>query len=137
MPVFLDTNVLLYSIGTNPADERKRLCAIALLDRTDCVLSVQVLQEFYVQATRAGRDDRLAHDLAIDLIRVWRRFPVVDNTVALLEDGLNIRKRTNFSLWDCLILAAAKFAQCAELYSEDLSDGRNVDGVRILNPFRD
>lgn len=137
MPIFLDTNVLLYSIGTNPADELKRLRAVALLDRTDCVLSVQVLQEFYVQATRANRNDRLDHDLAAGLISAWRRFPVIDNTAALLDDALYVRRRVNFSFWDCLVIAAARAGQCGELHSEDLSDGRVVDGVRIVNPFRD
>jgi len=50
---FLDTNILLYSISTNPADASKPERAIALLGRDDGALSVQVLQEFYVQAMRA------------------------------------------------------------------------------------
>ena len=55
---FLDTNILLYSISRNPADALKRERAIALLGRDDGALSVQVLQEFYVQATRATRPAR-------------------------------------------------------------------------------
>ena len=55
MPHFLDTNILLYSISTNPADASKRERAIALLARDDGALSVQMLQEFYVQAMRATR----------------------------------------------------------------------------------
>ena len=49
MPHFLDTNILIYSISDNPAEAAKRSCAEALLARDDGALSVQVLQEFYVQ----------------------------------------------------------------------------------------
>ena len=76
MGPFLDTNVLLYSIS-NAADEtKKRDRALDLMDRDDCVLSVQVLQEFYVQATRASRPDPLPHDIAVGLIRTWLRFQI-------------------------------------------------------------
>ena len=67
MPHFLDTNILLYSISRNPADALKRELAIALLDRDDGALSVQVLQEFYVQATRATRPRPLPHETAVGL----------------------------------------------------------------------
>lgn len=52
---FLDTNVLLYSISTAPAEAAKRRRSVALLELEDVALSVQALQEFYVQATRATR----------------------------------------------------------------------------------
>ncbi len=75
-PRFLDTNVLLYSISTHPAEAPKHAIAAALLERDDLALSVQVLQEFYVQATRASRTDALSHDIAAALIRTWLRFTV-------------------------------------------------------------
>ena len=67
MPHFLDTNILLYSISRNPADALKRERAIALLGRDDGALSIQVLQEFYVQATRATRARPLPHETAVGL----------------------------------------------------------------------
>lgn len=136
MPVFLDTNVLLYSISTAPDEASKRERAIALLDRDDCALSVQVLQEFYVQATRASRMDPLSHEIAAGLIRTWLRFPVQENTAALLELALELKAARRFSFWDCAIIAAARALGCTELYSEDLSHGQRIDGVTILNPFR-
>jgi predicted nucleic acid-binding protein len=60
VPHFLDTNVLLYAISPNPEEAAKRAQADALLRREDGALSVQVLQEFYVQATRASRPDYLS-----------------------------------------------------------------------------
>jgi predicted nucleic acid-binding protein len=62
MPHFLDTNILLYSISRNPAESLKRDRALALLDDDSGALSIQVLQEFYVQATRASRADAVPHE---------------------------------------------------------------------------
>jgi predicted nucleic acid-binding protein len=70
VPHFLDTNVLLYSISPAPAEAAKRERALELLDNDDGALSVQVLQEFYVQSTRTTRPGRLTHDLAVDLMDV-------------------------------------------------------------------
>jgi len=133
---FLDTNVLLYSISRANDEARKRERAIALLDQEDCGLSVQVLQEFYVQATRATRADALPHDLAAGLIRAWLRYPVQDNTVAVMRGALEIRAAHGFSYWDSAIIAAARALGCRELYTEDMGHGREVEGVAIINPFR-
>lgn len=135
-PVFLDTNILLYSISRDPGEAEKRRRAVALLDRPDCALSVQVLQEFYVQATRASRTDALAHDLAVGLVRTWLRFQVQEMTVAVMTGALEIRAAHGFSYWDSAIIAAARALGCRELYTEDLSHGRVVDGVAIIDPFR-
>jgi predicted nucleic acid-binding protein len=134
--IFLDTNILLYSISTAPKERIKRARALALLDRDDCVISVQVLQEFYVQATRASRPDPLPHDVATGLIQTWLRFQIQENTVAILKDALEIRLEHGFSFWDSSIIAAARAAGCRELYTEDLAHARTIDGVRIVNPFR-
>ena len=64
---FVDTNILLYAVSTAPEEESKRRVALSLLD-SELALSVQVLQEFYVQATRSGRRDRLTHEQAVLLI---------------------------------------------------------------------
>ena len=65
---FLDTNVLLYRISEDPAERDKAEVAANLLQATDLALSVQVLQEFYVQATRTTRQNRLSHDEALALV---------------------------------------------------------------------
>ncbi|MHB2020694.1 MAG: PIN domain-containing protein [Candidatus Xenobia bacterium] len=132
---FLDTNILLYSISTDGAESRKREQAIALLDRDYGALSVQVLQEFYVQATRASRTHPLSHDLAVALMRTWYRFTIQPVTTAILDRALQLRSSTGFSYWDCAVVAAALALECHTLYSEDLSHGRVVKGVTIVNPF--
>ncbi len=133
---FLDTNILLYSISRTPDEAAKRAGAIELLDQPGCCLSVQVLQEFYVQATRASRPDALPHDIAAGLIAAWQRFEVQDNTLAVMRGALEIKAAHGISYWDSAIIAAARALGCGELYTEDLSHGRIVDGVAIIDPFR-
>jgi predicted nucleic acid-binding protein len=133
---FLDTNILLYSISRHPTEEAKRERAITLLEQDNAALSVQVLQEFYVQATRSTRPDRLSHDIAAGLITAWTRFPVQEITLSILSGALEIKAAHGFSYWDSAILAAARALGCGTLYSEDLSHGREVEGITIINPFR-
>jgi predicted nucleic acid-binding protein len=134
---FVDTNVLLYAVGRSPAERTKSAAALALLEADDLVLSVQVLQEFYVQATRASRLDRLSHDQAVLLIESFRlRFPVQDITVPLLHAALATAARFRISYWDAAIVEAARVRACSVVLSEDLTDGQDFGGVRIQNPFR-
>ncbi len=136
MTVFFDTNVLIYSISAAPEEAAKRDVARALLDRADGALSVQVLQEFYTQATRPSRPGHLRHDEAAGFVRAWTRFKVQDNTLAVLRMALEITEAYRFSYWDSAVLAAARAAGCSELYTEDLSHGQVVEGVQIINPFQ-
>lgn len=133
---FLDTNILLYSISTDPREASKRAIAIELLDREGGAVSVQVLQEFYVQATRTDREDSLPHDIAAGLIEAWMRFAVQENTVDLMKHAIAIRAAHGLSCWDSAIVAAACAQGCRELWTEDLAHGRSMEGVRIVNPFR-
>jgi predicted nucleic acid-binding protein len=136
MIAFLDTNILLYSISTANDEITKRNRAVELLEDDTAVLSIQVLQEFYVQATRPSRVGALPHATAAALMRTWSRFRIQDNTAAVLNAALEVKELTGFSFWDCNILAAAQLAGCDTLYSEDLSHGRQVNGVLVVNPFR-
>jgi predicted nucleic acid-binding protein len=133
--IFLDTNILLYSISDEPLEGRKRTIALKLIDRTDVGLSVQVLQEFYVQATRASRAKPLSHAIASGLIGKWARFPMQSMTMDILTSALAIKQRHNLSYWDSAIVAAALALQCQELYTEDMRDGLTINGPRLVNPF--
>ncbi len=132
---FLDTNVLLYSISTEAAEARKREVAVACLAESHNVLSVQVLQEFYVQSTRATRADGLPHELAVGLLETWLRFPVVETNLGLLRDALALRMRYGWSYWDAAVVAAALRAGCDELWTEDMQAGHRVGGLLVVNPF--
>jgi predicted nucleic acid-binding protein len=133
---FLDTNILLYSISRDPAEAAKRDIAIALLDADDIAISVQVLQEFYVQATRVTRSDALPHEIAAGLIRTWLRFKIQETTLPVALGALDIKATHRLSYWDAAIVAAARALGCRELLSEDMSHGQEVEGVLIVNPFR-
>lgn len=133
---FVDTNILLYSISTDPSEERKASIAEELLQARDLALSVQVLQEFYVQATRSGKPGALTHREAIDFIASWKRFPVQEMTIALMDAAFAAKNRWNISYWDAAVVESARAAGCSELLSEDLSDGQDYGGVRVIDPFR-
>ncbi len=134
---FVDTNVLLYAISRDPEEERKAHRANELLSARDVGLSVQVLQEFYVQATRASRPDRVAHEQAAALVDSFRRFPVQDTTVEVMLAAMSTRDRFGISYWDAAILEAARMLGCETVLSEDLGDGQDYTGVRVENPFSD
>ncbi|WP_342361545.1 PIN domain-containing protein [Terrarubrum flagellatum] len=132
---FLDTNILLYSISRATNEAKKRARAIELIDAGDVALSTQVLQEFYVQATRSTRTDAIPHDVAAGLIRAWLRFPVQPIDASIVLDALAIKDANRLSYWDSAIIAAAKALSCETLYSEDLSHDQAIEGVRIVDPF--
>lgn len=97
---------------------------------------MQVLQEFYFQTTRPTRAGFFSHDLACGFIESWCRFPVQDMTMAVFMDALDICRAHRFSYWDSTIIAAARALGCDMLYTEDLSHGHAVEGMRIVDPFR-
>jgi predicted nucleic acid-binding protein len=134
---FADTNVLLYAISPDPAEQTKAARANQLLASRDIALSVQVLQEFYVQATRDSRSERLTHEQAVALIESFRRFPVQEMTVGVMLAALSTKERFGISYWDAAILEAARALGCELVLSEDLDDGQDYGGVRVQDPFSD
>ena len=99
------------------------------------MLSTQVLQEFYVQATHARRPDALSHEIAVKLIDTWSRFPIQETTLAVFKSALVIKERFQISFWDAAIVSAAKASGCQQLLTEDLSRGQDYAGVVVCNPF--
>ena len=79
----LDTNILPYSIRRHTAKASNQGPAIDLLERDDGALSVKVLQEFHVQATRPTRPDPPSHEIAAGLITIWTRFRVEEITLSI------------------------------------------------------
>lgn len=134
---FVDTNVLLYAISRDPQEQAKAERANEILSSRDLALSVQVLQEFYVQATRETRLDGIVHKQALALVESFRRFPVQETTVGLMLAAMSTRERFDLSYWDAAILEAARALGCEVVLSEDLNDGQDYAGVRVENPFSD
>jgi predicted nucleic acid-binding protein len=132
---FVDTNILLYAVSTAPDEHVKAQRASAILADRDLALSVQVLQEFYVQATRASRARPLPHDDAVLLVESFLRFAVQPMTVPVTRAALSACQRFHISYWDAAIIEAARAINCTSVLSEDLSDDQDYDGVRVVNPF--
>lgn len=130
-----DTNVLLYAASLHPAEEDKTRIALDLLKRDDLCLSVQVLQEFYYQATRPSRPNRLSHHQALVFLDTLDEMPVQTLDRVLFLSALDICQRFQISYWDAAILAAARAMDCDAVYSEDLNDEQDDAGLRVINPF--
>lgn len=133
---FVDTNVLLYAVSREPNEAPKADVARRLLKDRDLALSTQVLQEFYVQATRTSRRDALSHEQAVGFVTAFARFTVSDITLDLVQAAMAARQRFGVSYWDAAIIESARTLGCVEVLSEDLSDTQDYGGVRVRNPFR-
>jgi predicted nucleic acid-binding protein len=133
---FVDSNILIYAIASGSEEREKSARALRILEETDLAFSVQVLQEFYVEATRDSRRDKISHEDAVAFIQALSQFPVQELTVNLLQSALATRHRHQISYWDAAIIEAARALGCHEVLSEDLSDGQDYGGVRVVNPFR-
>lgn len=132
---FVDTNILLYSVSTDPQESRKAAIAGDILESEDLALSVQVLQEFYVQATHPKRGAALPDDMAMAFVETWLRFPVQETSVALMRAAASTKRRWRISYWDAAIIEAARLLGCREVLSEDLGHRQDFGGVVVVNPF--
>lgn len=133
-PCFLDTNVLLYCDDfDSPAKQQKALEAVLGHKRKGTgVVSLQVLQEYFANATRKlGLDP----DLARQKVEVYARFRVVEPSVVDLLAAIDLHRLHKLSVWDALILYSAKKAGCRVLLTEDLQHGQVIGGVKVVNPF--
>ncbi len=134
--VFLDTNVLVYLFDADAPSKQKR--AREILDKQvrggQALLSTQVLQEFYVTVTRklaSPLDEKTAEQAVRDLASL----PMVQLDSALILAAIARSREDRFSFWDALIIQAALSGGAQRLYSEDMQDGRMIEGLRIENPF--
>jgi len=131
---FLDTNVLVYS--DDPRDLVKQTKALDLikdhLRRRTGVVSLQVLQEYFVSVTGKLKLDA---ELAKRRVEVFARFQVAEPTVSDILAAIDPHRLHGFSYWDALVIRCASQSGCSVLLTEDLQNGRVVDGVEIVNPF--
>jgi predicted nucleic acid-binding protein len=131
----LDTNIIAYAASKAAEDRGKASIALDLIATANFGLSAQVLQEFYVTATRKLRV-RLSHHEALDWIEALEEFPCVAVDASLVYQGAERAERYRISYWDGAIIAAAERLSAQLVYSEDLSDGQAYGEVRVVNPFR-
>ena len=133
---FVDTNILLYATSRDPEETHKAERARDILAERELALSVQVLQEFYVQATRVSRPDPLTHEQAAKLVESFLRFAVADVSTQVMLAAMVTRRRFQISYWDAAILEAARALGCDTVLSEDLNGGQDYGGVSVQNPFQ-
>ena len=131
---FFDTNLLVYS--DDPRDPGKQQTALNLIkehlrQRTG-VVSLQVLQEYFVSATGKLK---LNAELAKQRVEVFAKFHVAEPTVGDILAAIDTHRLHGLSYYDSLILRMAKQSGCRVLLTEDMQHGQVVDGVEIVNPF--
>jgi predicted nucleic acid-binding protein len=135
--LFVDTNLLLYQFDTREPDKqvRARDWMEYLWSARTGLVSFQVLQEFYSIATRK-LDPGLSAEEARKVVRaLWAWRPMGVNERVFLT-AWAFQDRFGLSWWDALIVAAARLAECSHLLTEDLQHGQDLDGLRVVNPFR-
>lgn len=134
---FFDTNILVYAATFQ--DERKKAVAVdlirhALTVNRDGVISTQVLQEMNCTLIRKFGFSREAIDGLMDY---FRELLVTDVTIDLVRRAVVLQEEYQLQYYDALIVATAAKLGCHEIVSEDLDDGREYCGMRVVNPFKD
>ena len=134
--VFVDTNVLIYAHDLDAGQKRERAVSILsdLWENENGVISVQVLQEFYVNVTRKIPNP-LTPALARGIMKNYLAWHVAPNDVSAVLLASEISERNLLSFWDALIVASASIAGADRILSEDLNHGQVIEGIVIENPF--
>lgn len=132
---FIDTNVLLYAHDIDAGakhDRAKDILRKLWLERMG-VLSVQVLQEFYVNVTRKIPKplSRNSARLVVGTYSIWCGRTGADDVNA----AFRIEDESQINFWDALIIASAKSAGADTILSEDMNAGQQIAGIRVENPF--
>lgn len=132
---FFDTNVLVYADDkAAPAKQRRSVDLVAEHRRAGTgVVSLQVLQEYFVTVSRKLHVDP---GIARRKVELLAEFDVVTPEVSDILAAIDLHRLHGFSFWDALVLRAAKQAGCSVLFSEDMQDAREIDGLQIINPFQ-
>jgi predicted nucleic acid-binding protein len=132
---FIDTNVLIYAHDVDAKGKyptAKRILR-ELWSQRDGIVSMQVLQEFYVNVTRkiASPLPQIAARSLVHTYAVW----CVETTPAEISTAFRIEDEARIGFWDALIVASACKAGASRILSEDMNAGQSIEGVRIENPF--
>ena len=131
---FIDTNILVYALDMHDM-KKQQVCRgllKSLTQNSTGVLSTQVLQEFYVTATKKLGVDPLATK---DILISFERFEIVVNTPQIIKEAIDCSIINTISFWDALIVVSAENAKCDMILTEDLNQGQIIRGVKIENPF--
>lgn len=131
---FLDANVLVYTDDLDAPEKQAKALELVESSRLEGsgVVSTQVLQEYFVAATRKLG---VPAEIARRKTELFARLDVVILDLQHILGAIDLHRLHRLSFWDALVLRAAADAGCAVLYTEDLSPGQRIDGVKVVNPF--
>jgi predicted nucleic acid-binding protein len=132
---FVDTNVLVYAHDID-AGPKRAIADLLLRDLWNAglgVLSMQVLQEFYVNVTKKIAAP-LSREMARQVVNVYAAW-CIETTPAEISAAFRIEDESRLGFWDSLIVAAAAKAGAVRILSEDLNPQQMIAGVRVENPF--
>jgi predicted nucleic acid-binding protein len=134
---FVDTNVLIYAHDVDAKVKRPIAEAVLreLWSARTGVLSVQVLQEFYVNVTRKIAVP-VSKELARQVVASYAKW-CTETTPAEVSAAFRIEDESRIGFWDALIVSSAVRSGAIRILSEDLSGGQRISGIRIENPFSD
>ena len=131
---FFDTNIFVYAVDLDSPKQPQAENLVSEGFQTGlAVLSTQILQEFFVVATRKLKIDLAVARRHVELLSALETITVRTDMIVAAIDLQRLQK---LSFWDALVVKSASFAGCKKLLSEDLQHGAVIDGVRIENPFR-
>jgi predicted nucleic acid-binding protein len=133
--VFIDTNILIYSMDEFDLDKREkcRFLLKSVIKEFQGVISTQVIQEFYVTATKKLGADPL---LIKDILHSFEQFEIVTVSLEIIYRAIDCGIINRISFWDSLIVITAESANCRLLWTEDLNHGQIIRGVCIENPLK-
>lgn len=133
---FIDSNVLIYSADiSSPIKHATAKSLMNLLwESGQGCISLQVLQEFYVNVTRKIAKPISPSD-AYSFIYDLAHWPIHSPTASSLLSAIERQQRLQISFWDAMIVSSAIEMDCSILWSEDLNNGQSYDGVIVRNPF--
>ena len=134
--VFVDTNILIYAYDLDAGEKNTVSSAIIkdIWENRSGIISIQVLQEFYVNVTRKIPNP-LPKPKAREIIESYLAWDLELNAVSTLLAASEIEERYNLSFLDALIVAAACNAKADKIITEDLNHGQRIEGILIDNPF--
>jgi len=131
--VALDSNILIYAELEPESEKGKRSAGLILRAARDGVIPAQVLGEYlrFVQ-----RRAPAAFEEAIRQASLYQAaFLTPPTTDAIINKASELARAHRMQLWDCVVCAAAIEAGAKVLITEDMQDGRTIDGLRLINPF--
>ena len=131
---FFDTNVLVYADDRSSPAKQKRAIDLVVEHRRERtgVVSLQVLQEYFVSATKKLHLDARIARRKVELLA---EFDVATPDVPDVLAAIDLHRLHEMSFWDALIIRTAQQSGCRILFSEDMQADRELDGLKIINPF--